>query len=254
MAPMSPRQPRECCRIKCQAAGRPQRPRPGRPHRPWAGWRWTARSTLADTTGKRAAFRGAVPCGAIARKRGRRKYRSHPQSSTWLTMPSASLGSNQVDFGGMIAAGVGHRHQVVHAAWERARRPPPSRRNRPAAPAPAGRGRRRRNRCACRCAGRRCRGSARSGCGRAASPAGARSASSSGTSSGCSFSRYQRPSRYMPNSRASAGRTGEVDGDDGEALARSRQQLLGRAAVEVAHHAVVVEDGHGVVREDHARK
>jgi len=25
------------------------------------------------------------------------------QSSTWLTMPSASLGSNQVDFGGMTA-------------------------------------------------------------------------------------------------------------------------------------------------------
>ncbi len=25
------------------------------------------------------------------------------QSSKWLTMPSASLGSNQVDFGGMIA-------------------------------------------------------------------------------------------------------------------------------------------------------
>ena len=29
-------------------------------------------------------------------------------------MPSASLGSNQVDFGGMMQAGVRHRHQVGH--------------------------------------------------------------------------------------------------------------------------------------------
>jgi len=29
--------------------------------------------------------------------------RASDQSSMWLTMPSASLGSNQVDFGGMIA-------------------------------------------------------------------------------------------------------------------------------------------------------
>ncbi len=27
---------------------------------------------------------------------------AEPQSSTWLTMPSANFGSNQVDFGGMM--------------------------------------------------------------------------------------------------------------------------------------------------------
>src|SRR5581483_619869 len=34
--------------------------------------------------------------------RGRHDRSEAPQSSTWLTMPSASLGSNQVDLGGMM--------------------------------------------------------------------------------------------------------------------------------------------------------
>ena len=41
---------------------------------------------------------------------------------------------------------------------------------------------------------------------------------------------------------------------DGEAFADLVQKLLGRAAVEVAHDAVVVENGHGVVREDDAEE
>ncbi len=57
------------------------------------------RSTQNANGGRAGPLRLPVSCG---------------QSSTWLTMPSASLGSNQVDFGGMISAGVRDRHQVGH--------------------------------------------------------------------------------------------------------------------------------------------
>ena len=50
------------------------------------------------------------------------------------------------------------------------------------------------------------------------------------------------------------GRTGDCDGVDGKALGDLGQQLLRRAAVEVAHDAVVVEDGHLVMGEDHAQE
>ena len=48
-----------------------------------------------------------------------------------------------------------------------------------------------------------------------------------------------------------AGRTGLSEALDSEAFAQLREQLLGAAAVEVAHDAVVVEDGHLMVRKEH---
>ena len=55
----------------------------------------------------------------------------------------------------------------------------------------------------------------------------------------------------MPNSPEAAGRTGWSDGCDREALAQLGEECLRRAAVQIPQHAVVVEDGHLVMRKDH---
>ena len=51
--------------------------------------------------------------------------------------------------------------------------------------------------------------------------------SAAGTSSGFSRNGYHPPFRYMPNSRAPAGRTGEADGDTAKRSAMSRTSASG---------------------------
>jgi hypothetical protein len=55
-------------------------------------WRRAAPSAIASRRSPSPASQGRISAAA-----------PKPQSRTWLTMPSASFGSNQVDFGGMIS-------------------------------------------------------------------------------------------------------------------------------------------------------
>jgi hypothetical protein len=73
--------------------------------------RW--RSLPQDAASWRAAFDYATPPQTMQSAPSKAAAKAElqlsdlvvarPQSSKWLTMPSASFGSNQVDFGGMIA-------------------------------------------------------------------------------------------------------------------------------------------------------
>ena len=137
-------------------------------------------------------------------------------------MPSASLGSNQVDFGGMMppasATAIrssmlrrvereGHRHLAgVDAALELGEAAPAADEVDALVGARVGDAEERLDQVA--------------GEQRDRQPADR--VRRCGTRSDRSLSRYQRPPRNMPNSDAAAGRTGDADGRDGEAFARSR--------------------------------
>ena len=78
--------------------------------------------------------------------------------------PIRQLGLEPGGLGRHHLADVGHRHEVGHARWGRARRRPASRRDPPGWSGPPGRGCRRRSRCGRPAWDRRCRAWARSGC------------------------------------------------------------------------------------------
>ena len=58
----------------------------------------------------------------------------------------------------------------------------------------------------------------------------------------------------MPTSLAAAGRTGRSLVSTRVALAQLRQQRFGTAAMQIPEHAVVVEDGHFVLRKQHGEE
>ena len=168
-------------------------------------------------------------------------------------MPSASFGSNQVDFGGMIlpasatAIRSGHLRRVEgegdrHLAGV----DPPLELVQAAAAADevdalvgalVGDAEERLDR----------RARVRSVIGRR--PTG----SFAGTSSGRSVSRYQLAVEVHAEFAGRAGRTGSADGVDREALAERGEERLRACGRSGPEHAVVVEDGHLVVGKEHRR-